>query len=221
MGKYINKDRIVAEIESRITAYQKNFDKTDNKMTRLSADGLIQGLESFLAFLDTLEVKEVEEKPVSELLNIESMIESYKQRLISQANGMKESPLIDMCLCSYKHGINEILDTLKVREVDLRKEMDNYLPTVFSKDMDGGEPRFITWFKALRKTAIHFANWQKEQMTNAIDVEVKKLIHDNNLCGFEASSVNDLVAELKCDNLQLKAELRALQKKCDDLERNK
>lgn len=51
--------------------------------------------------------------------------------------------------------------------------------------------------------------------------EAKKLIRDNNLCGFKASNVNELVDELKCDNLQLKAELRALQKKCDDLERNK
>lgn len=47
---------------------------------------------------------------------------------------------------------------------ELDKEMDNYLSTVFSKDMDGGKPRFTTWFRALRKTAIHFANWHKEQM---------------------------------------------------------
>ena len=46
---------------------------------------------------------------------------------------------------------------------DLNIEMDNYLASVFSKDMDGGEPRFTTWFKALVKTARHFANWQKEQ----------------------------------------------------------
>ena len=46
---------------------------------------------------------------------------------------------------------------------DLNIEMDNYLASVFSKDMDGGEPRFTTWFKALLKTARHFANWQKEQ----------------------------------------------------------
>ena len=46
---------------------------------------------------------------------------------------------------------------------DLNTEMDNYLASVFSKDMDGGEPRFTTWFKALLKTARHFANWQKEQ----------------------------------------------------------
>lgn len=53
---------------------------------------------------------------------------------------------------------------------DFEKEMDNYIPTVFSKDMDSGEPRFTTWFRALRKTARHFANWQKNKMMeDAVD----------------------------------------------------
>ena len=65
-----------------------------------------------LLMLDSLQ-----EEPVSENLNTESMIESYKQRLISQANGMKNSPLIDMCLASYKHGINETLDILNLSNV--------------------------------------------------------------------------------------------------------
>ena len=61
--------------------------------------------------------KRQKEESVSEFLNTESMIESYKQRLISQANGMKNSSLIDMCLASYKHGINETLDTLNLSNV--------------------------------------------------------------------------------------------------------
>ena len=63
-------------------------------------------------------VDSLQEEPVSKDLNTESMIESYKQRLISQANGMKNSPLIDMCLVSYKHGINETLDTLKLSNAE-------------------------------------------------------------------------------------------------------
>ena len=55
------------------------------------------------------------------------------------------------------------MDEVPVSE-DLDKEMDNYLASVFNERMDGGEPRFTTWFKALQKTAIHFANWQKEQI---------------------------------------------------------
>lgn len=60
---------------------------------------------------------ELVKDPVSESLNTESMIESYKQRLIPQVNGMKNSPLVDMCLTSYKHGINETLDTLNLSNV--------------------------------------------------------------------------------------------------------
>lgn len=63
-------------------------------------------------------INALQEEPVSEFLNTESMIESYKQRLISQANGVKSSPLIDMCLASYKHGINETLDTLNLSNVE-------------------------------------------------------------------------------------------------------
>ena len=70
-----------------------------------------------MAVKDVLEILDMQEKSVSEFLNIESMIELYKQRLISQANGMKNSPLIDICLASYKHGINETLDTLNLSNV--------------------------------------------------------------------------------------------------------
>ena len=62
-------------------------------------------------------IDEVQKEPVSEDLNIESMIESYKQRLISQVNGMKNSIYVDMCLDSYKQGISEILDTLNLSNV--------------------------------------------------------------------------------------------------------
>ena len=39
-------------------------------------------------------IDEVQKEPVSEDLNIESMIESHKQKLISQVNGMKDSPFV-------------------------------------------------------------------------------------------------------------------------------
>lgn len=58
---------------------------------------------------------------------------------------------------------------------DLEDELDRYLPSVFSKDMDGDNPRFTTWFKALRKTALHFADWQMQQMMkDAVDAFIYK-----------------------------------------------
>lgn len=62
MTHLIDKSAVVAEIKRRITAYQKNFDKADNKIARLSTDGRIAGLKGLLSFLDTLEVKEVDLK---------------------------------------------------------------------------------------------------------------------------------------------------------------
>ena len=64
MKQYIDKAVIVAEIERRISAYQANFNKADNKIAKLSTDGRIQGLKSFLSFLNTLEVKEVDTKKI-------------------------------------------------------------------------------------------------------------------------------------------------------------
>lgn len=58
--KLIDKDALVAEIERRVNAYQKNFDKSDNKIARLSIDGRIAGLKALLSFISTLEVKEVD-----------------------------------------------------------------------------------------------------------------------------------------------------------------
>lgn len=66
--KLIDKDVLVAEIERRINAYQKIFDKADNKIARLSTDGRIAGLKSLLDFIDTVEVKEVDLEKESELI---------------------------------------------------------------------------------------------------------------------------------------------------------
>lgn len=39
-----------------------------------------------------------------------------------------------------------------------------------------------------------------------MDAELKKILSDNNISGFEGETINDLVRQLKADNLCLKAE---------------
>ena len=114
MAQYINKSAVVAEINKLTKKNELYLDENTSDIVRFQKTGAYSVLCDLRHFLDTLEVKEVEEKHVSEYLNTESMIESYKQRLILQANGMKNSVLVDMCLDSYKHGVNETLDTLKL-----------------------------------------------------------------------------------------------------------
>ena len=56
-------------------------------------------------------------KPVN--IDIESMVSSYKQRLESQGNGgMKNNPLVNMCLTAFKHGVEEVLQELNLKEFE-------------------------------------------------------------------------------------------------------
>ena len=48
-------------------------------------------------------------------------------------------------------------------------------------------------------------------------VDVKEVMKANNICGSEATTVDELVAELKCDNLQLKADLEKAKKQIEKL----
>ncbi len=84
---------------------------------------------------------------------------------------------------------------------ELEKEMDNYLASVFNEKMDGGKPRFTTWFMALRKTAIHFTNWQKEQMMkDAVEAKVYNKVYPTE---FEIET-NTFMQKLKHgDNVKL------------------
>ena len=127
-----------------------------------------EAYDEVISLLDSLQ-----KEPVSEFLNTESMIESYKQRLISQANSVKNSPLIDMCLASYKHGINETLDTLNLSNVQRteknRKEdpVSEELEAAAWLHYDKNRPpmppeldfhrEFISFFKAGSK-------WKEQQM---------------------------------------------------------
>lgn len=56
--KLIDKDALVAEIERKIAAYRKNFDKMDINIARILTDGKIEILKDILSFIDTLEEKE-------------------------------------------------------------------------------------------------------------------------------------------------------------------
>ena len=171
--KLIDKSALVAEIEKRKSQFMSqadNFHSLGMEEKRDHFAILASNMHSILSFIDTLEVKEVQEEPVSEFLNTESMIESYKQRLISQANGMKNSPLIDMCLASYKHGINEALDTLNLSNV--QRTTKNWKEPV-SEELEEAVNAYIGYAPEVDESSSTYgkrqafkagANWQKEYM---------------------------------------------------------
>ncbi len=45
-------------------------------------------------------------------IDIESMLSSYKQRLKSQG-GVENSPIVNMCLTAFRHGVETALETIK------------------------------------------------------------------------------------------------------------
>lgn len=114
----------------------------------------------------------LQEEHISEFLNTESMIESYKQRLISQANGVNNSPFINMCLASYKHGINETLDTLNLSNVvrtvknwkgePVSEGLGNYI-----NELSKQFPEVS--FAKLSRIAVRVAKWQKEHLWKSAD----------------------------------------------------
>lgn len=59
------------------------------------------------------ELKEIEQKPLD--IDIDSMVASYKKRVIEKSNGYADSPLVDMCLTAFRRGIENALDELNVR----------------------------------------------------------------------------------------------------------
>ena len=134
---------------------------------------------ALFSFMDSLP-----NEHVSELLNIESMIESYKQRLISQTNGVKNSSFIDMCLASYKHGINETLDTLNLSNVE---RIGKNWKELVSEDLEKAARKYagipedsphdlkycVQDKKAKYDAVLYGANWQKQQMmAKAVDVTI-------------------------------------------------
>lgn len=50
-----------------------------------------------------------------------------------------------------------------------------------------------------------------------MDNQLKKILSDNNICGFTGETVDDLVRELKADNLTLKAENQQLKREIEKL----
>lgn len=52
------------------------------------------------------------------------MCDSYRVRLESQANGMKDSPFVAMCLQSFRHGIENTLDEVNPKIEKLKKLAD-------------------------------------------------------------------------------------------------
>ena len=84
MAKYIDKSALVAEIEKRLSLLEGG---TGDPEVMKRVEGVIKGYKSILSFLDTLEVKEVEEETISEDLEYAALLHYPKMSRISEPHG--------------------------------------------------------------------------------------------------------------------------------------
>lgn len=102
MKQYINKAAIMAEVKSRIKESEKlaNVAADNNLSNTLQANELlIRQYKSLLSFLDTLEVKEVKEEPVSK--DLEEAAEEYAPDF---SNSIASKAAVDAVRDAFKAG---------------------------------------------------------------------------------------------------------------------
>ena len=110
----IVKNQIRISAEAKETGYSESEDEKIRKEIRQ----LIQGMhdadprkERWLAWLEKQDNESVN-------IDIESMVSSYEQRLLSQSNGVRNSPLVNMCLTAFRRGIENTLEELNLKKLE-------------------------------------------------------------------------------------------------------
>jgi uncharacterized protein YneF (UPF0154 family) len=71
----------------------------------------------------------------------------------------------------------------------------------------------IGWYA----TYVYFKSHKVSASPSEKDI-VRETMRRNNICGYKVKTIDELVAELKCDNLQLMANLKGAEYKIDQLE---
>jgi hypothetical protein len=116
MTQYINKDALVAEIESYISNYKDILARTDRNDAVWvdfvsNVEAKIDVLQHLLTFIDTIEVKEVDlEDSVKGTLRQKYIDYTFKRHNIDPES--REGLLI---YYAYMHGMNQCLEQLKAQ----------------------------------------------------------------------------------------------------------
>lgn len=71
---------------------------------------------------DALAWLEKQGEPLSVDVDVESMVQSYKKRLANECNISAESLLVTICLTSFRHGIENTIDDLKLKYLKTRQD---------------------------------------------------------------------------------------------------
>ena len=113
-------------------------------------------------------------------IDIESMVSQYKQRLKSQG-GVENTPIVNMCLTAFRHGVENVLEELNLKKLEKQVEkkpassaktckndtlldLINKMPSCIT--VDGIDYHFV-----LKKTSYYLAyynGYKEEYSGNAI-----------------------------------------------------
>ena len=100
--------------------------ESEDEMIRKTLIEHIKGIKSWNYFLGISKeqmiawLKKQDNKSVN--IDVESMVNLYEQRLESQC-GKKYSPLVNMCLTAFRHGIENVLEELNLKKLEKQGEL--------------------------------------------------------------------------------------------------
>ena len=95
------------KIRKMLISFVKNWDK-GGIVSKYTSDA--NDIWQILAWLE----KQGEQKSLT--IDIKSMVDSYEQRLIKNG-GVSNSPLVNMCVAAFKHGVENTLDELHLKQI--------------------------------------------------------------------------------------------------------
>lgn len=176
MTKYIDAEKLNAEIERRIAAYQKNFDKADNKIARLSTDGRIASLKSLLSFIDSLQEEQPIDKNILTWRDVNELERIINKVHYEFPHGIGEEAFGKLVLERFidgKDDVQEFPATKKCSSLpsNLDKAARKYAKTTFKKPHSDNPDEEVTIVEPDKYAGfIAGAKWDKEQMmSNAVE----------------------------------------------------
>lgn len=116
-------------IKNTLIDYFKNY-KTQEEIGIKTFFGI--PTDNIIAWLEKQDNKSIN-------IDIESMVSSYKQRLLSQGQGnLENNSLINMCLSAFKHGVENVLEELNLKKLEKQDNISKEVTCTYEVKVGNG-----------------------------------------------------------------------------------
>lgn len=143
-------------------------------------------------------------------IDIESMVSSYKQRLKSQG-GIENSPLVNMCLTAFRHGVENALEELNLKKLEKQGEQ---------KTVDKTEPKFKVgdWVVWDNKISCHIDNiYQGKEFLMYTITDTNNMTRTYSVKGFDSNARLWTIVDVKDGDVLAALECYVIFKEIDGL----